>query len=95
LLKLQIVIKIAETLEKLHEHNLAHLDLKPSNILLDDEDLSPTLIDFGISKIRTPTLISPVTQSMRNPTSQYGTIRYCAPEILNGKLSKKVGPIAY
>lgn len=41
--------QVAEALSYLHSNNILHLDVKPANILLNDED-SPVLIDFGISK---------------------------------------------
>jgi len=45
---LQIIYKIGQALQYIHEKNILHLDIKPSNILMDGE--VPKLIDFGISK---------------------------------------------
>lgn len=43
------ISEIASALKYLHARNILHLDIKPSNILLDD-DGHCVLIDFGISK---------------------------------------------
>lgn len=59
--------------EHLHELNIVYRDLKPENVMIDDEGY-PKLIDFGTAKIvhgRTYTLI--------------GTPHYMAPEVILGK----------
>jgi serine/threonine protein kinase len=45
---LKYSIEIARALETVHEHNILHLDISPSNILID-KDNNAQLIDFGIS----------------------------------------------
>ncbi|KAF8658086.1 hypothetical protein HU200_059552 [Digitaria exilis] len=45
----QIIKGICEALHYLHEMRIVHLDLKPSNILLDD-NMVPKIADFGISR---------------------------------------------
>ena len=40
---------VGRALNYVHEKNILHLDIKPSNILLDNNN-NPKLIDFGISK---------------------------------------------
>lgn len=46
---LKYVRQIGEALQFVHEKNILHLDIKPSNILIDKED-NARLIDFGVSK---------------------------------------------
>ena len=44
------IIPLCDALEVVHEKNLLHLDIKPSNILIKRQTNTPVLIDFGISK---------------------------------------------
>ncbi|MDR0733177.1 MAG: protein kinase [Dysgonamonadaceae bacterium] len=44
-----VIYKIGQALDYIHEKNILHLDVKPSNILLTKNN-NPKLIDFGISK---------------------------------------------
>lgn len=48
--------QILEGLLFLHERNIAHLDLKPQNLLLtsDEPNSDIKLCDFGISRVISP-----------------------------------------
>ena len=46
----EILAPIARALDYVHQHNIVHQDIKPSNILLD-EDFRPMLSDFGVVKM--------------------------------------------
>ncbi|MDH6356462.1 serine/threonine-protein kinase [Parabacteroides sp. PF5-9] len=46
---LRYVRQIGEALQFVHENNIVHLDIKPSNIIVDKHD-NARLIDFGVSK---------------------------------------------
>ena len=43
------ILQVAEALKYIHKKNIAHLDIKPSNIMLNGND-EIVLIDFGVSK---------------------------------------------
>ena len=43
------ILQVAETLKYIHKKNIAHLDIKPSKIMLNGND-EIVLIDFGVSK---------------------------------------------
>lgn len=43
------IMQVAEALKYIHQHNMSHLDVKPSNIMLN-EKYDVVLIDFGLSK---------------------------------------------
>ncbi|XP_066248238.1 death-associated protein kinase related-like isoform X1 [Euwallacea similis] len=68
--------QILEGLSYLHDRNIAHLDLKPQNLLLSIEDSCDDikLCDFGISKILQPGVT--VREIL-------GTVDYVAPEVLS------------
>lgn len=46
----EILAPIARALDYVHHHNIVHQDIKPSNILLDEE-FRPMLSDFGVVKL--------------------------------------------
>ena len=47
---LPMISKIADALSYMHSRKMIHLDLKPKNIMLND-DGAPVIIDFGLSKL--------------------------------------------
>jgi serine/threonine protein kinase len=83
----QIAIGIAKGLEYLHQgcsSRILHLDIKPQNILLD-EDFCPKISDFGLAKIcqRKDSVVSIL--------GTRGTIGYMAPEVY----SRAFGGVSY
>uniref|UniRef100_A0ACD5VYW2 Uncharacterized protein n=1 Tax=Avena sativa TaxID=4498 RepID=A0ACD5VYW2_AVESA len=81
----RIVTGIAKGLSYLHEdcrQRIAHLDIKPQNILLDDS-FSAKVSDFGLSKLMDRDESQVVTR-MR------GTPGYMAPEWLTYQITEKV-----
>ncbi len=50
-LKSTIVPCINEALKVLHQHDIIHKDLKPSNIMVNENNKSVAIIDFGISSV--------------------------------------------
>lgn len=47
---LNYIGEVGEALEFVHSHHIAHLDVKPANIMVRTSDNMPVLIDFGLSK---------------------------------------------
>nr|XP_040245127.1 PTI1-like tyrosine-protein kinase 3 [Aegilops tauschii subsp. strangulata] len=81
----RIITDIARGLYYLHEgcrQRIAHLDIKPHNILLDD-NFNAEVADFGLSK-----LID--REESRVVTRMRGTPGYMAPEWLTPKITEKV-----
>jgi hypothetical protein len=81
----RIITDIARGLYYLHEgcrQRIAHLDIKPQNILLDD-NFNAKVADFGLSK-----LID--RDESRVVTRMRGTPGYMAPEWLTSKITEKV-----
>lgn len=64
-----LMYKLGKTLEWCHKLNIYHYDIKPENILLDD-NIDPILIDFGYSNIN------------NNIPHTRGTVEFLAPEII-------------
>lgn len=72
-LKLERIIKVTEAVVYLHSRGLVHGDIKPENILLDDQG-RPYLADFGSCQL------------VKSPDAEVvGTPAYLAPEIVCGK----------
>jgi serine/threonine protein kinase len=90
----QIAIGIARGLEYLHRGcntRILHLDIKPHNILLD-EDLRPKISDFGLAKLCN------TKESIVSMTGMRGTIGYIAPEVFSrcfGGVSHKSDVYSY
>lgn len=68
---------VAAGLEYLHDHNIIHLDIKPDNILLDD-NCNFLVTDFGIS-------VSGNSDISDSNGMSGGTRAYMAPERFEGK----------
>ncbi len=72
-LKKHIIPSLNEGLHVLHENGIIHKDLKPSNIMLNDNGVDVSIIDFGISSVRESGNTVIVTQTGMTP-------EYSAPE---------------
>ena len=69
---MRIIEGVAKALHAAHKVGLLHRDVKPSNILLDDNDFA-YLIDFGIARAADETRMTKTGDAI-------GTFQYIAPE---------------
>ncbi len=77
----QVAFQVLKGLEYAHasleeKPSIIHRDISPQNIMVSQQG-NVKILDFGIAKIETTHLTS--------KDSTYGKVRYCAPEVLNGK----------
>ena len=70
-----IMHKMCAAVYYIHSYGIAHRDLKPENVLMtsNDDNGDIRILDFGLSKIIGPN---------EKCTEPYGTLTYCAPEII-------------
>lgn len=85
--RLSIVVDIADALEYLHHNNqgtIVHCDMKPSNILLDD-NMTAHVGDFGLARFVVDSTVSSSDDSYSaSSIAINGTIGYVAPECATG-----------
>jgi serine/threonine protein kinase len=82
--RLQLAVAVTQLIGKVHEHQVIHKDINPSNLLWDIGSGDFRLIDFGISThlaIETPEAI--------NPNILEGTLPYLSPE-QTGRMNRTV-----
>ncbi|XP_049379585.1 rust resistance kinase Lr10-like isoform X5 [Solanum stenotomum] len=85
--KYDIILGVARGIGYLHrgcDVRILHFDIKPHNILLD-ENFIPKISDFGLAKLY------PTDKSIVTLTAARGTIGYVAPELI----SRSIGAISY
>jgi len=80
--KVRLLLGIAQGIVKLHAINVIHGDLKPANILLSEHNPPEVRIsDFGLSAMKDKESLGANSLYMTHHTK--GTVKYCAPEMLN------------
>lgn len=72
---LNLAIRIAEILGNIHEQNIIHKDINPTNIIGNPETDQIKIIDFGIS-----IKLSRENLAIKNPNQLEGTLHYISPE---------------
>ncbi|KAL6187486.1 hypothetical protein ACLB2K_038884 [Fragaria x ananassa] len=83
----EIAVGVARGIEYLHqgcEMQILHFDIKPHNILLD-ENFVPKISDFGLAKLY------PANNSIVSSMAARGTMGYIAPELFY----KNIGGVSY
>ncbi|MEA2168700.1 MAG: serine/threonine kinase PknH, partial [Solirubrobacteraceae bacterium] len=76
---LRLIEQIAGALDAAHAAGLVHRDVKPRNVLVDDDD-NAFLADFGLTR-------SGDTEGATASGQFMGTIAYVAPEVVSGEAS--------
>ncbi|MBK8974920.1 MAG: serine/threonine protein kinase [Planctomycetes bacterium] len=78
--RLELIADICDGVQHAHQRGVIHCDLKPSNVLVDDEG-RPKILDFGIART-----IGPDTQLTAQTSSGelFGTLAYMSPEQVLG-----------
>jgi serine/threonine protein kinase/Tfp pilus assembly protein PilF len=77
----ELIVKLARTVQYAHEHNILHRDIKPGNILLDQNG-EPHLTDFGLARlVETESTVTRTREVL-------GTPSYMAPEQAAGETTK-------
>ena len=72
----RLVGHVASGLDVMHERGLAHRDVKPANILLDEKGAA-ALTDFGLARGEAHTVLT-------RSGLVAGTVDYLAPELIRG-----------
>jgi TolB-like protein/predicted Ser/Thr protein kinase len=77
----ELIVKLARTVHYAHEHGILHRDIKPGNILLD-ENGEPHLTDFGLARL------VEADSTVTGTKEVLGTPSYMAPEQAAGETAK-------
>ncbi len=80
----QLMVQVAETVEFAHEQSVLHRDLKPGNILVDQEGV-PRVADFGIAKL--------LDTSTSKSSKSMGTPSFMPPERFRGDEATEVSDV--
>jgi len=74
----RILAEVADALHYAHKQGVVHRDIKPDNILMDDESGLPMLTDFGVAKARAS------GATLTEVGAVVGTPYYMSPEQASG-----------
>jgi eukaryotic-like serine/threonine-protein kinase len=77
----ELIVRLARTVQYAHEHNILHRDIKPGNILLDAKG-EPHLTDFGLARL------VEADSTVTRTREVLGTPSYMAPEQAAGEHTK-------
>jgi TolB-like protein/tRNA A-37 threonylcarbamoyl transferase component Bud32/Tfp pilus assembly protein PilF len=83
----EAAIPLADAIAAAHQGGVVHRDLKPGNIMTLEGRVK--VLDFGLAKLRDPTIETAATLSDEDPVTEegriLGTVAYMSPEQAEGK----------
>ncbi len=82
--RLRLVLEAARAIAHAHSHRIVHRDVKPPNILIDEEGHA-RVTDFGLAKRLDQ------SQPLTAPGQMIGTVLYMPPEQIEGEI-EHIGP---
>ncbi|MBM3189606.1 MAG: hypothetical protein FJZ90_12885, partial [Chloroflexi bacterium] len=80
------ICRVLEYLSGIQPQPVVHCDIKPANIIIDDNSQQAVLVDFGTATPRVRLLAQ--GPDGKRP-SVYGTVGYAAPELYSGEATPK------
>ncbi|MBD1840370.1 AAA family ATPase [Coleofasciculus sp. FACHB-64] len=81
---LKIAVQVSEIIGELHSHNIIHKDIKPHNIIFNQETGEVKIIDFSIAS-----RLSLENQTISSPNLIEGTLAYMSPE-QTGRMNRSI-----
>ncbi|MBD2770809.1 trifunctional serine/threonine-protein kinase/ATP-binding protein/sensor histidine kinase [Iningainema tapete] len=81
---LHILLQIIEILDKLHQKQIIHKDIKPQNLIINPETLQVKITDFSIAS-----RLSKENQKLGNLNLLEGTLAYISPE-QTGRMNRAI-----
>lgn len=79
--RLRLMIRVCDAVHHAHQKGVIHRDLKPGNILVNEQGL-PKILDFGVARMTDAQSRTLITQ----PGQLVGTLQYMSPEQVAGDI---------
>ncbi len=80
--RVAVIEKVARAIHHAHQNHIVHRDIKPQNIILDEED-EPHVADFGMARFVAESTLNPADMGTRQGVA-IGTPYYMSPEQVRG-----------